>query len=368
VFPTVFEFAAKSQELLLATSLSVCFMFALLFNEAGLSIAVGAFVAGILLANLPYNIEIVGKMKPLRDFFVILFFTSLGLQLQLNSIKAIIIPLVLLSALVIFIKPLSVIVTLLLSKHTSRTSFMTGASIAQISEFSLIVIAQGVAMGVVSTKLLTLTIMLAIVTMTFTSYFMGFETKFYHLFRKTIDYLHLNVKHDNPLIASVEYDSILCGCDRIGFSILDSLVKNKRNVMVVDFNPDVIKKISSFGIPCMYGDISDHEVVERLNLSKAKFVVSTANVFEDNHLLLKRTKKSGSSSIVIMTAHTIDEALALYREGADYVILPHFLGGDVVASMITNIGRNRLEAESIRNGHITELIARRNFSQIRGIA
>ena len=169
VFPKVFEFAAKSRELLMIISLSVCFMFALLFQSIGLSVTIGAFFAGVLLANLPYNIEIVGKIRPLRDFFSIMFFTSLGLQFTFVNFFPFALPLFVLLICAVVVKMLIIFFTLVGMKHQPRTAFITAASLAQISEFSLIIVMHGVNAGAIPQGILTMTIMLAVITMTLTS-------------------------------------------------------------------------------------------------------------------------------------------------------------------------------------------------------
>jgi hypothetical protein len=361
IFPRVFEFAARSRELLLTTSLSVCFLFALLFHVIGLSMTIGAFVAGVLLANLPYNIEIVGRVRPLRDFFAILFFTSLGLQLSFNGISTLLVPFLVLLLLAVILKPVIIHTALLVSKYKARTSFITATSLAQISEFSLIIVLFGVAAGVVPQSILTLTIMLAIVTMTFTSYFMDYESKVYHSFISLLKRLKINIKqHQAKAGHKMLYDVILCGYDRIGYSILNSLNSQQKKVVVVDFNPDVIKRLNKMSVPCVYGDLCDPEVMERLDIKHTKLVISTANTYEDNLLLLQKIKAINMYVPTIVTAHKIDEALELYRKGADYVILPHFLGGDMVSNMLPDFVSNQLRMLMLKYRHINDLMARKN--------
>jgi Kef-type K+ transport system membrane component KefB len=361
VSPHVFEFAARSRELLLTISLSVCFLFALLFHAIGLSITIGAFVAGVLLANLPYNIEIVGKVRPLRDFFAILFFTSLGLQLTFGGISSLILPILVLLTLAIIIKPIIIHVALVVLGHQPRTSFLAATSLAQISEFSLIIVLHGVSTGVIPQSILTMTIMLAIVTMTFTSYFMNYEAKAYHYFVKVLKRVGLNVNpHHKKLQQKMMYDVILCGYDRIGYSILNSLTSQKKSVVVVDFNPDIIKKLHHMKVPCIYGDICDAEVMGRLDMKQAKLVISTANSYEDNLLLLQKIKAANRYVPTIVTAHKIDQALELYRKGADYVILPHFLGGDMVSNLLPDFESNQLRMLMVKYRHINDLISRKN--------
>jgi len=108
LFPVIFTFAAKSQELLFIAAISISFLFSILFSYIGFSIAIGAFVAGVTLANLPYNLEIIGRISSLRDFFSVLFFVSLGMELMLSTFESILKPLMIFLAITILIKPLVV--------------------------------------------------------------------------------------------------------------------------------------------------------------------------------------------------------------------------------------------------------------------
>ncbi|MBN1544340.1 cation:proton antiporter [Candidatus Woesearchaeota archaeon] len=364
IFPSVFEFAARSRELLLTISLGVCFLFSLIFSAIGLSITIGAFFAGVLLANLPYNIEIVGKVKPLRDFFSIMFFTSLGLQLTLEGILSLMLPLLVLLLLVVVGKTAILHVTLVLLRNQARTSFITATSLAQISEFSLIIVLQGVNAGVLSQGILTLTILLAVITMTFTSYFMDYENSFYHQFVNLLKRIGIKAAHHRKQSGEkMLYDVVLCGYDRIGYSILKSLKAQEKSVVVVDFNPDVVKKLKKVGVACLYGDICDPEVMGRLEMRNTKLVISTANSYDDNLLLLQKVKAANKYVPTIVTAHKIDQALELYRKGADYVILPHFLGGDMVASLLPDFESNQLRMLMLKYRHINDLIERKGVGQ-----
>lgn len=362
IFPRVFEFAARSQELLLAISLSVCFLLALLFAQIGLSITIGAFFAGVLLANLPYNIEIASRVKSLRDFFAILFFTSLGMMLPLEGLKGVLWPTVALFFLVLLVKPLATYLILKIAKYTNRTAFTASVSLAQISEFSLIILAQGVVAGLVSEKILAITILLAILTMTSTSYVFKFESKSYKYFSKLLRMLKIRDRAKRAVSGDkLASDIILCGYDRIGHSILKKLREMRKHLLVVDFNPDVIKNLRSRGVTCLYGDINDSEVFGRLDISKAKMLISTANHYEDNLLLLKKAKSLNSQMPIIVTAHKIDEALTLYDEGADYVILPHFLGGDRVSELLPDFESNQLKILMHKYRHINDLNERKTM-------
>ncbi|NQU78987.1 cation:proton antiporter [Candidatus Woesearchaeota archaeon] len=360
VFPQIFHFAARSRELILSMALSVCFLFALLFYSLGLSITIGAFFAGVLLANLPYSIEIAGKVRPLRDFFSILFFTSLGLQLTFEGVGSLILPLIVLLVLVVMLKPVIIMLVLLAMKLKPRTSFITAASLAQVSEFSLIIVLGGVAAGVVPTSILTLTLLLAVFSMSFTSYFMSFESRMYRSFTSLLSRFRVDVSRSKIRCVTGSYDAILCGYDRIGYSVLKSLMAKKRNVMVVDFNPDIIRKLRAMGVQCIYGDVCDPEIMSRLDLENTRLLISTANDFKDNLLLLQKVKAANSHIVTLVTAHKIEEALELYKCGAEYVILPHFLGGEMVSQLIPDFEENQLQMLMHKYRHINDLVARRD--------
>lgn len=362
VFPTVFKFAARSQELLLLVALSVCFLFSLLFQLVGFSIIIGSFIAGVALANLPYNFEIIGRVKSLRDFFATLFFTALGLQLYLGGIKSLVYPLLVFSVFVILVKPLVTMIIVAVFGYTKKTTFMTSLSLAQISEFSLIIVAQGLALGHISQNMFTLTTILAIVTMTLTAYFLKFDDWIYKKLSRFLDLFNfMDATHLEYIPKEMRYDIVLCGCDRIGTSILRSMIDTKKSILVVDFNPDLIRRLIKSKIPCIYGDIGDAEILDRLSLKNAKLVVSTVTKFEDNVMLLRKAKRENEFITVFVTADKIHDALELYNKGADYVILPHFLGGEHVSHLLAKSIGDLKKVSLQKFTHIEELKARREL-------
>lgn len=110
ILPKLFKFAAKSEELLFLSSLAVCFLFSLLAVISGFSIVIGAFLAGIIIARLPYNLAIISKISPLRDFFSIIFFVSLGIQLVFTRINLVLFGLAVFLVIVLLLKPLVVMI------------------------------------------------------------------------------------------------------------------------------------------------------------------------------------------------------------------------------------------------------------------
>src|SRR3989338_2462412 len=366
VFPFIFGFAAKSRELLFISAVSLSFLYSILFSYLGFSIAIGSFIAGISLANLPYNIEIIGRIKPLRDFFSVMFFVSLGMQLIPGTFSSILKPLIAFILLTVIAKAIITMLTTSFFGYKKRTSFLTAISLAQISEFSLILAALGLSLGHLSQEIFSMTVLLAIATIILTTYFIKYEEKLYESLSKPLSFLdRLSRKNmenaDIPI--SRKYEAVLCGYNRIGFSIVKTLKKMKKGILVVDFNPEVVRRLSAQNIPSIYGDIGDIEVLERLNFKKAKIVISTVPTKSDNMLLIDFARKENNKIIILVTASQIQEALDLYDAGADYVVMPHFLGGNYVSVLIEKFddGLNKLLEHKIR--HIKELNERHILGQ-----
>jgi len=357
-FPILFRKAAEDVELLFLMAVSVCLFMSMIFTFFGFSIVVGAFVAGVILGNLPYNIEIISKINPLKDFFSVLFFSSMGLELQLIDFTKILSPLVVLTIIVIVVSPLITIIITSLFGYKKRTSFLTGISLAQISAFSLIIVNQGYILGHVTDEFFGLTLLLALITMTLTTYLLAFDDKIYDKFSKYLaifEKLSKNTKELHNLDEDSKHDVILVGFDRTGYSILQTLRKLKKNFIVVDFDPDVIKHLIERKIPCIYGDIGDQEILRRLKLHQVNMIISTVPNHHENLLLLETIKKHNKHATIIVTSYRSDEALELYEKGASYVIIPHFLGGEHVSLMLESVTNNLDQLIQTKLTHIAEL-------------
>ncbi|MBI3034960.1 cation:proton antiporter [Candidatus Woesearchaeota archaeon] len=363
LLPPVFKFAAASQELLFIASIATAFLFSIIINSVGFSIAIGAFIAGITL-NVPYNAEIIGKIKPLRDFFSVLFFVSLGTQLSFGAISNILKQLLVFAALVIFLKPLIVMLLCSFFGYSRRTSFMTSLSLAQISEFSFILLAQGLILGHVTDRIFSLIVLMAVVTIIPTAYFINYSGRIYQKlspFLAIFDKFLVKYKSLEYIPNKMKNFVVLCGYNRIGYSIIKSLKRMRKSHIVVDFNPETIKKLINERVPCLYGDVGDIEILKRLDMKNASIIVSTVPNKSDNLLLIQEAKKSHKKIIIFVTGSQIDEALELYSAGADYVILPHFLGGEHASLLLEAFGSDPKKLLQNKIKHVEELRKRHSM-------
>lgn len=158
------------------------------------------------------------------------------------------------------------------------------------------------------------------------------------------------------------YDCILFGCNRIGHDILRALNKTGSKYMVVDHNPFKIKDFENKRIETMYGDSGDSNFLEELPLEKTKMVVSTIPELSTNLLILEKLKKVNKKAISILVSYNAEDAMKLYEEGASYVIIPHFLGGHYIATMIETHGTNLDKFLKEKLNHIKYLEQRRKVN------
>ncbi len=354
ILPRFHDFFAKSQEFLFVFSIAWGLGIASLFFYAGLSIEVGALIAGVLLSMSPYTLEMSSRLKPLRDFFLISFFLLLGAQMTIGSINELIIPAVVFSLLILIGNPLIVMSLMALLGYTKKTNFLAGLTVAQISEFSLILIALGVKLGHIQSEVLSLITITGLITIAGCTYMVIYSEKLYKSLSKYLGLFEKNRTEEKKL-REKNIEAILFGYNRIGFSILGSLKRIKKNYLVVDYNPDVVSDLKKLRIPCLYGDIDDDDLISELPLNKIEIAVSTIPDFATNSFLIENIRLVNKKAIVIVRAHSIDDALSLYDKGASYVLTPHFLGGEYIARMLGIIKTDEKGYEEEKERHIKML-------------
>lgn len=349
--PNIMKSIARSQEFLLLFSIGWCFGVAALLYRVGFSIEAGALLAGIVLAATPYSHEISAKMKPLRDFFIILFFIWLGTQMQFSETR-IIIQAIILSLFVVFGKPIIVMLIMRLRGYTERTCFKAGMTFAQISEFSFILIALAVALGHLDTKILSLVMFVGVTTITASTYMILYSDTLYEWFAPYIGMFHK--KHEKANKNS-RYDVILFGHNRIGTSVLQTIQRLGKKVLIVDFNPDVVAQLSANGYDAIYGDANDSELLNELNIKKTKMVISTIPLMETSLLLIHKVRAKNKKAIIAVVSHQAHEAMDLYDAGATYVIMPHFLGGLHISTLLHKNKLNTKRFVRDRKKHIQSI-------------
>ncbi len=352
ILPKVFESLARSQELLFLSSISWNFLFSWFATVLGFPIEIGAFLAGISLAPLPYGYEIFGKIRPLRDFFVVLFFVILGIKL--NFSLSILKPVLILSLLVLIGNPTIVMTLLGFMGYRKRTSFFASLATAQVSEFSLILVAMGIRIGHIGNIVGSVLTSVALVTIAISTYLITFNDVVYEYISPVLSiFERKKTKKEPKEEKKMKNHIIVFGYHRMGYTIVHALKKMGQRVLVVDFNPDLIKELKRRKISCIYGDATDGEVLERVNILESKMLISTIPGLKENMFLIYKAKIFRKP--IIVTAIQIEDARELYKAGADYVIMPHFLGAERATKIISEVLKNKRKMRSIKTKHIKNI-------------
>jgi len=356
VFPKLIDRIAGSTETLFLASIAWVFGLSALVSSIGFSLEIGGFLAGLALANSIVNYQIIARAKILQDFFIILFFVLLGIQMTFGNILSIFEAAIVLSVLVLILKPFIVMIIMGILGFKKRTSFLTGVNLGQVSEFSLIAVFLGAKLGHISNEVVSLITLCAIITFTISTYLMVWSKNIYKFLKYGLSFLEFTNAGAEEAVESISKIPVLkdhvvvIGGDQMGQSVLSSLDDMDIDVVLVDFDPEIFKKLEH--LPAgkagnkahkLFGDISDLDIQERAQLDSAKLVISTIPDFEDNLLILKELRHENRKAKVVVMAFDLDETKALYKAGADYVVLPHLAGGRQVAKLIEENNLDKIE-------------------------
>ncbi len=336
VLPRVTSYLAQSQEFLFLFSLAWGLGIAALFAGLGFSIEIGALAAGVALAGSTYMYEISSRMRPLRDFFIILFFIVLGTNLSLGSVRADILPAILIAAFVLLFKPLVMIGLMGWLGYSRKTSFKTGLTAAQVSELSLVLLLLASRAGIIPTNVVSMITLVGIITFAGSAYLIQYDEQLYRLVEHYLRVFERGRPVPEPA-SEARYDIILFGYKASGHGFVRAFAKLERPYLVVDYDPETIDHLKSQSVFCRYGDANDPEFLEELNLDKVRLVIINLTDFSTNALIVDRIRQRNKRAIVIAMTKTddkIEEALELYDRGASYVMMPRYLSSIKVGNLL----------------------------------
>ncbi len=338
VLNAIFNAVAENAELLFLTALTWCFSFIALAQLLGFSLVIGAFLAGVALATSPYHYQIQGKVKPLRDFFVALFFVYLGSHVEFSHISSTI-PVILLFTLFACVgKPLLYLLLFGSFGFRKHTIFKAALSLSQISEFSLVIALVGLRIGVVGPEVLSTMALTGVLSILISSAMISSSKQIYKVVSPFVSFFvrsEVNKSEEGSQgDHELEDHVVVVGAHRMGGQLVEYLRKEEIHHMVVDFNPHLVRSLLDKGYQAVFGDVSDPEIMDVLNIDRAKMVISTSQDLEDNLHLLDEAKHRKIKAIMIIRATTVAEAVRLYKAGADYVILPEIVSGAMLTDLL----------------------------------
>lgn len=354
ILPRLEKFLASDQELLFLFAIAWGLGTSALLAKAGFSLALGALAAGVFLAPRPYAQEIASRLRPLRDFFVIVFFISLGAGLVFDNFSELLLPILGGLAIVLIFKPLAILSVLGLLGYTKRTSFKAATTLTHVSEFSFIFVILGVSQGLIGQNVVTILTFVALISIAISTYLITYSDKVYSVFEKYLGLFERRKAQDEHVVVN-KYELVLFGYQRGGHEFISLFKKMKKKYVVIDYDPEVVDILERRKINYLYGDAMDPELLEEAGVDHSSLVVSTIPDYQISSFLLKYLAHKNPRAVIIMHADDPLEAAKLYEEGASYVVLPHYIGSEKISSFIGKSGLSKSAFSKQRQRHLEYL-------------
>lgn len=333
ILPVLLKHAASSGEFLLIFSLAWCFSLAGFGEWAGLSMEVGAIIAGLSLGSSIYKEEISSRIKPLRDFFIALFFIILGSEMNVDNFSSAIIPSLLLSIFVLIGNPIILYSLYRSCNFTRKNSFLAGITAAQVSEFGFIFLFVAQQMGFVDSTIISIFTIVALTTIFISSYLITYNYQIY-VFIRPIFSVFGRDKQRSTKIKHEKFDVVVFGYHRLGWKICEALKEKEVKFVVVDCDPLAIEKMINRNIPYYFGEANDMEFLSELPLDQIRMAISTIPQAEDQIALIKHIRAINSKALIITSLSHTNYLEEIYDSGANYAIIPHLISGQWIGDVL----------------------------------
>jgi Kef-type K+ transport system membrane component KefB/Trk K+ transport system NAD-binding subunit len=340
VLPRLLAYIARSNELLLLFAVAWAVCLAAIGDIMGFSKEVGAFIAGVSLASTPYREGISSRLVSLRDFLLLFFFIHLGSQLDLSLLGAQVSNALIFSVFILIGNPLIVMIIMGVMGYRKRTGFLAGLTVAQISEFSLILAALGLSLGHIGDEVVGLITIVGLVTIGLSTYMIIYSAPLYAWLSPLLSIFEKKIPYRESASGNIEelphVDVILFGLGNYGRAVSQHLLEHGKKLVGVDFDPEVLTHSSVEGLSVLYGDAGDPELFERLPLQNARWVMSAMPDLESNLTLLKAVRERGFEGRVVLSARNEEDSRSMEREGADLVLRPFVDAAEQAADALSN--------------------------------
>lgn len=375
VIPPLLRLLARteSRELFLLGVVTLCLGIALLTEHMGLSIEMGAFVAGLMISEVEYADQTLTYVEPLRDIFASLFFAAIGMLIDpvflWNNLE-----LILGLVALVFVGKFLIITPLVkLFRYPWKTALIAGLGLAQIGEFSFVLASEGQALGLVSRRIYLLTLGTTAVTLMLTPFVLRLVPFLFNL-AESIPWLQpyldgegqaQDVSEDLPLKDHV----VVCGYGRVGKNLVKLLQLHQVPVIVIDQSESRIQQLREAEIPYVYGNGVSFHVLETAGVNYAKGMAIALPDPMSIRLCLKRALELHPELNLVVRATQDKNIEVLYQLGAREVVQPEFEASlEMATYLLTGLGLAadvvQQEMQQIRNDHYLDLRPVRSASEV----
>jgi Kef-type K+ transport system membrane component KefB len=358
VLPRLFQQIARRPELILLGALAWCFLIGEVAERLHLSREMGSLVAGVSLSTFPYALDVTAKVTTLRDFFITLFFVALGMTIPVPGLSVIGLAL-LIAAFTVVSRLVTTFTPLYLMKQGLRASLLPAINLAQISEFSLVVIQTGVAAGHISTATSSAASFAFVVLAVLSTFVM---TRSGEIIRSLIGPLKRiglrDLDQAHPAEADGQEDDhgatrriVILGFFRSASALLSQIGRDNEalleQISVIDFNPLVFRTLKERGLHVIYGDISNVDTLVHAGIGKAEIIILSVPdsllVGANNEKLVRHVRSLNPTAKIVATADLLADVKDLYVAGADYVTVTRISDARELFSVIEAADAGLLE-------------------------
>ncbi|PSB20336.1 sodium:calcium exchanger [Phormidesmis priestleyi ULC007] len=375
VIPPLLRLLAKteSRELFLLGVVAICLGIALLTEHLGLSIEMGAFVAGLMISEAEYADQTLTYVEPLRDIFASLFFASIGMLIDpvflWNNIE-----LILGLVAIVFVGKFLIITPLVrLFRYPLKTALIAGLGLAQIGEFSFVLASEGLSLGLVSRRVYLLILGTTAVTLVLTPFVLRLVPRLF-TWAESLPLLKKYLEEsDVPLAIADDLPTqnhvVVCGYGQIGRNIVRLLQDRGYPVVVVDQSESRIQQVREAGLPYIYGNAASLHVLEKAGVAHAQGMAIALPDPMSTRLCLKRALEIAPDLDIVVRANQGKDIELLYQLGAREVVQPEFEASlELSAHLLNGVGLPlpaiQREVQQIRNSHYLELRPERPSAEI----
>ncbi len=352
------RFVSRSPELMVISAVGWAVGLAALADAIGFGKELGGLLAGVSLASTPYRDAIGSRLASLRDFLLLFFFIALGAGLDLSTLGAQVGPAILLSLFVLIGNPLIVMAIMGYMGYRSRTGFLAGLTVAQISEFSLIFMAMGLSLGHLEEEALGLVTLVGLVTIALSVYMITWSHKLYAvcepylgIFEREVPFREVAGEGGTSVPG---YDYIVFGLGRYGQRIGRLLKERGFRVLGVDFDPEALGAWSAHGLDGRFGDATDPEFASHLPLRDVRAVISAVSRerggltdVDPQLAMIHGLREAGFDGQIVLSANTGAEAEMLVGRGASLVLNPFRDAADYAVERLTDAGQSGRGASAL---------------------
>lgn len=332
----------KNKELFLLTTITLCFAIAWLTSAAGLSLAFGAFIAGLIISESEYSYQATGTILPFRELFISFFFISIGMLLNLDFFfqNA---GMVLLMVLIVFVVKGSIVsITSAILKYPLRTALLTGLALFQVGEFAFILSRVGLENGILSAQMNQYFLSVSIITMLLTPFVIIFSERIFGFVMSTG--LHKpwqSITTDNviPSVQQKEVDNhlLIIGYGINGTNLARAAKFANIPYRILEISAQIVRREKARGEPIFFGDGMHPHVLESVGVKKARVVVVAISDPRATKIIVSNVRSMSPSVYLVVRTRYVKEIQSLLNLGADEVIPEEFeTSVEIFTRVLTN--------------------------------